>query len=89
MNTFPLKISSPQGDLFCGDAVKISLRGTEGDFAVMAGHIPFVTSVRPCDCRIELPDETLRTGRTGGGLLTVMKNQVIFLSGDFVWNEEA
>ena len=47
MKTFPLKISSPEGDLFNGEAVMFSARGTEGELAVMAGHIPFVTSVKP------------------------------------------
>ena len=40
MKTFKLKISSPDGDVFNGDAVKLCLRGTEGELAIMAGHIP-------------------------------------------------
>ena len=52
MSTFPLKITSPEGDLFCGDAVMLSVRSTEGDLAIMAGHIPFVCSVKPCDCKV-------------------------------------
>lgn len=86
MNAFPLRITSPEGDLFCADALKISLRGTEGDLAVMAGHVPFVTAVRPCDCKVETEDG-VRFAHTDGGLLTVMREQVIFLSGSFVWKD--
>ena len=50
MSTFPLLISSPDGDLFRGDAEMLILRGTEGDLAVMAGHVPFVTAVVPGNC---------------------------------------
>ena len=47
MKAFLLKISSPEGDMFRGDIVKLCVRGTEGDLAVMAGHIPFVSYVKP------------------------------------------
>ena len=49
MNTFTMEISSPNGSLFHEDINMIALRGADGDLAVMAGHIPFVTAVKPCD----------------------------------------
>lgn len=85
MKTFPLVISSPDGDLFRSDAVKISLRGAEGDLAVLAGHIPFITAVQPCDCRIELESGDTKIGHTDGGVLTVSQESVTLLSGSFVW----
>ena len=42
MKTFKLQIAAPDGMRYDGDAVQISVRGIEGDLAVMAGHIPFV-----------------------------------------------
>ena len=59
----------------------------EGDFAIMAGHIPFVTSVVKCQCVIHLEDDTLLTAETEGGLLTVDKGEVTFLSGSFKMDE--
>ena len=85
MRTFPLKITSPEGDLFSGDAVKICLRGTEGELAILAGHVPFATSVKPCTCKIELADGEERLAHTDGGLLTVSTEKVLFLSGSFAW----
>ena len=85
MNTYPLKISSPEGDVFCGDAVSLRVRGTEGELAVLANHIPFVSYVSPCECKIELPDGETRLAHTEGGILTVSKNKAIFLSGSFSW----
>ncbi len=85
MNTFPLKISSPEGDIFSADVAKLSVRGVEGELCVMAGHIPFVTPVKPCDCKIELEDGTEKLGRTEGGILTVSKESTLFLSGSFQW----
>lgn len=81
MSAFSLKISSPDGILFNGKIVKIVLRGAEGDLAVMAGHIPFMTSIQPCDFHFELEDGTVKYGHTDGGILTVSENSVIFLTG--------
>lgn len=85
MSTFPLNISSPNGSLFNGEITKISLRGAEGDLAVMAGHIPFITSVQPCDFHFELEDGSVKRGHTDGGILTVSENEVIFLTSNIQW----
>lgn len=83
MNTFKLKVTSPDGSIYSGDAICLSVRGADGDLAVMAGHTPFITAVKPCDCRIYMPDDTQKIGRTDGGMLTVGKNETVFLCGKF------
>lgn len=83
MNTFKLRITSPEKSIYDGDAVCLSVRGAEGDLAVMAGHTPFITAVKPCECKIYLPDESVRTGITDGGMLTVGKSETVFLCGTF------
>ena len=87
MKTFTLKISSPDGDLFSGDVAVFSVRGVEGELAVMAGHIPFVTPVKACTCKIELEDGSERLGTTDGGILTVSADKTVFLSGSFKWED--
>ena len=81
MKTFKLIISSPEGNVFDGEATMLSLRGIEGELAVMAGHVPFTTVIKPCDFRLALSDEDVKTGRTEGGILTVSAESVTFLSG--------
>lgn len=83
MNTFKLTVSSPEGNIFEGDAVKLDVRGTMGDLAVMAGHIPFVSAVVKCECAIELPDETVKKATCDGGLLTVSKDSTTLFAGTF------
>ena len=87
MNTFQLILSSPDGDIYRGPAQRLSLRGAEGDLAVMAGHISFVTTVKPGKCRVILEDDTVRTGHVDGGLLSVSKDAVTLLSASFHWEE--
>ena len=85
MRSFLLKISSPEGDLFSGNVVMLTVRGTEGELAVMAGHVPFVSYVKPCDCKIQLEDGSEKIGHIQGGVLTVSKDKVILLSGELTW----
>ena len=85
MNTFHLVISTPDGNAFDGDAAMLSLRGAEGDLAVMAGHIPFITSVQPGKCKVTAEDESIREGVVSTGLLTVSEEAVILLANSFTW----
>ncbi len=85
MNVFKLKISTPDGDMFDGEAAKLDVRGLEGELAVMAGHVPFMTALKPCDCRILLSDGSEPIGACEGGLLSVAENEVTLLAGSYKW----
>lgn len=87
MSTFKLTVSSPDGNVFSGKVQRITLRGAEGDLAVLAGHTPFVTSVKAGQCRVVLERGEERTGLTDGGLLTVGGHEVTLLSGSFRWKD--
>ena len=85
MKTFLLTISSPDGALFSGQVARITLRGAEGDLAVMAGHVPFITSVQAGDCVLHMEDESVKRGKMEGGLLTVTRESVTLLTAAFKW----
>lgn len=80
MRTYKLTISSPDGNVFQGDVVALYVRGCEGDLAVLAGHVPFVTALKPCDIRIELEDCSEIKYHTVGGILSVASDEVTLLS---------
>ena len=80
MNTFLLNISSPDGKLFSGQVVSLIVRGVEGEFAVLAEHVPFITSIGSGKCIIELEDGTIKNGHTEGGMITVGKDDVTYLT---------
>ena len=85
MKAYRFVISTPDGNLYEGDIVKVSLRGAEGDLAVMANHTPFVTSVKPCECRIELEDGAVKPLNVERGLLSVTSESVTLMSGSAKW----
>ena len=86
MNTFRLKVSTPEGLKFDGEAERIVVRGALGDLAVLAGHIPMITTIREGACRVVTADGETRTGTTHGGILTVGRDATIALLGD--WETE-
>ncbi len=84
MNEFNLRISTPDGDAFNGKAIFLSLRGSEGDLAVMAGHVSFITTTKAGRCKVEASDESESfTGIIPAGLLTVAKDCVTLICGSF------
>ena len=87
MKTFPLIISSPDGDLFRGDAEMLILRGTEGDLAVMAGHIPFVTAVAKGSVAIVTGTGERKEGVIDEGLLTVDADRTTVLTSALTLNK--
>ena len=89
MKKFRLQIAAPDGMRYDGDAVQISVRGIEGDLAVLAGHIPFVTALRGGECRVYTGDEEApRRADYTGGMLTVSDAGVRMISADFRWKDE-
>lgn len=47
MANFHFELVSPEKLVFSGDVEQVDVPGAEGDFGVLAGHAPFVTTLRP------------------------------------------
>jgi len=47
MATLHFDLVSPEKLLFTGDVDQVDVPGAEGDFGVMAGHAPLISSLRP------------------------------------------
>ena len=73
----------PCGDAFCEEVQMFAVRGSEGELAVMAGHIPIITSVKSGKCHIQLPDGSVQYANTAGGLLSVLPDKVTFITEKF------
>ena len=44
---FPFELVSPERLLLSVDAEMVTVPGAEGDFGVLAGHAPLISSLRP------------------------------------------
>lgn len=89
MSVFHLEIAAPDGKMYNGDAYMLSLRGIEGELAILPGHIPFVTALAPGAVRVyPAKDAAPRVGHASGGCLTVSPNGTRLLAADFSWDGE-
>ena len=46
MAKFHFSLVAPQREVFSGEVDQVDAPGTEGDFGVLAGHAPFMTTLR-------------------------------------------
>ncbi len=47
MATFHFDLVSPEKLLFSGEVVQVDVPGEDGDFGVLAGHAPYVATLKP------------------------------------------
>lgn len=87
MKNFHLQIVTPDGLVYDGESNQLSVRSIDGDIAILAGHIPYVTALKEGECKVYL-DDKIKRANCSGGLLTVTKEDVRLVSSDFDWIEE-
>jgi F-type H+-transporting ATPase subunit epsilon len=47
MATFHFELVSPERLVFAGEVSQVDVPGEEGDFGVLAGHAPYIATLRP------------------------------------------
>jgi F-type H+-transporting ATPase subunit epsilon len=58
--TFNFELVTPERLVFSGEATQVVVPGTEGDFGVLAGHAPFISTLRPGILEVTLPQGSQR-----------------------------
>ena len=61
---------SPERELFSGDVDQVDAPGSEGDFGVLAGHAPFMTTLKEGRVKV-YNDGSTRTYDVHGGFADV------------------
>ncbi len=87
MSTFPLKIVTPDGLIFDGQAQRIIVRTMEGDMAVLARHINYVVPLGMGRATVVDADGNRRYAACIGGLLSVQNGEVSLVPTTFEWAE--
>ena len=86
MSTFPLKIVTPDGLIYDGQAERLIVRSTTGDLAIMARHINYVTSLGMGKATV-IADGKRREAACIGGMLSVVNGSVTLVPTTFEWAE--
>ena len=87
MASFPLKIVTPDGLIYDGQAEKIIVRTTTGDMAVLARHINCVYPLGMGEAVIVTEGER-RTAACIGGMLSVVNGEVSLVPTTFEWADQ-
>lgn len=87
MTPFPLKIVTPDGMLYDGQAEELVVRTTSGDTGILAGHINYVASLGMGEATVVVDGEK-RYGACIGGMVSVVDGAVTLLPITFEWSEQ-
>lgn len=87
MSGFHLQIVTPDGEFFDGPAQRVRVRTIDGDVAILAGHIPYVTALGIGEAAVTEEDGTVRKAAANGGMLSVTPEAVRVVATTFEWAE--
>ena len=87
MTPFQLKIVTPDGLAYDGQAEELIVRTTTGDMGILAGHINCVAALGMGRATVMI-DGKKRYGACIGGMVTVVNGAVTLVPTTFEWAED-
>jgi F-type H+-transporting ATPase subunit epsilon len=79
-DTFKFELVTPERMLMSEDVSQVVVPGTEGDFTVLAGHAPVISTVRPGVIAASLGDSRTVRLFVNGGFAEVDQNRLTVLA---------
>lgn len=87
MSAFSLKIVTPDGLRYEGEAEALSVRTTTGDLGILAGHVDYVAPLGMGRAMIQIQGQK-RYGACIGGMVSVVKGEVRLVATSFEWADQ-
>lgn len=87
MKEFELRIVTPDGSFFEGQAEKVIVRTMEGDICILPRHADLLTALGGGTCRVVASGET-RYAACSGGMIAVLGGKVTISAVTFEWKED-
>ena len=87
MRPFALKIVTPDGMRYDGQAEEVIVRTTSGDLGILAGHINAVAPLGMGMATFVI-DGKKRYGACIGGMVSVVDNLVSIIATSFEWSDQ-
>lgn len=84
MTSFPLKIVTPDGLLYDGEAEQLIVRSTSGDLGILAGHTDCVAPLGMGKASLTIAGKK-RYAACIGGMLSVIGGKVTLVPTTFEW----
>ena len=87
MTPFKLKIVTPDGLIYDGEAEELVVRTTGGDVAILARHINYVAPLG-MGRAVVITNGQRRTAACIGGMLSVVDGEVTLVPTTFEWSDK-
>lgn len=78
--TFTFELVSPERILVSASALSVLVPGTDGDFTVLPGHAPVISTIRPGTIDVKFGDGSQRRFTLDGGLAEVSPTSLTVLA---------
>jgi len=88
MTPFKLKIVTPDGLIFDGEAEKLIVRTNAGDVAILARHIDYVAPLGMGRAVVVEPNGNRRNAACIGGMVSVNAGEVTLVPTTFEWSDK-
>jgi F-type H+-transporting ATPase subunit epsilon len=79
MDKLKLEILTPNGEIFNGEVISVTLPGEEGEFGVLAGHASLTTLLTSGVVDVEKEDKSVEAIVINWGVVQVDEEKVIIL----------
>lgn len=80
MATIHVDIVSAEGQIFSGEAAMVFAPAAMGDIGIAPRHAPLLTTLRPGEVRVQMPDGEEQFFFVGGGAIEVQPHLVTVLA---------
>lgn len=87
MTPFNLKIITPEKIFFDGKTEQLTVRTTEGDIGILAGHENFVANLPSGAMKIKI-DGSFKVAAVSNGVIKVSKDQTTIIASAVEWADE-
>ena len=88
MQTFKLKIITPEKQFYEGEAAQVIAKTSAGNIGILAGHTPYVAAIVPSPLRISENGTDYRTAAVSTGIIKAEKDTVTVVVGAVEWAED-
>jgi len=88
MNKLLLKIVSPDGEIFSGEAKSILVTTVNGEVQILAGHADLIAPLATGRAKLTLTDGTSRTASASGGFILVSSDETKVVATTFEFADE-
>lgn len=86
--SFHLEVRTPEKLIYEGAVTSVHAPGVEGNFQILAGHIPFLTALAVGEIRISEGEGVPQLLATSGGVFEVLRTGVTALVETAEWASE-